>query len=169
METIAVYCEEQVKVYGITHTFNVNYQQLCFPLSNLSYAGNFLASLEVTGAVKRFEFITCQQTTDAVQLHLFTRTSEKSLSFNEDDAPSSKAHSFEVLGCGQTDLIFLHGPHFQDRYGILDVAVQALSSFDLLPVVTGCAGTSMYLAFKAGSGSAAEKVLRKTFLTPTSV
>lgn len=169
VETIAVYWEEQIKVYGVSHTYGVEYNRLDFPVSELSTCGHILERLEDSLTIQRFEFISCHVIDATINVHLFTKPTENNVPLQKIIHSFKIEQTITIQNSGQSDLIYLHGPHFQDRYGILDVAVQALTACDLTPLVTGCAGTSMYLAFNAGSGPEAENVLRETFLTPKSV
>ena len=43
------------------------------------------------------------------------------------------------------ELIYLHGPHFQDRYGIAEAALSPLQKADIPILAAGCSGTSVYI------------------------
>jgi len=66
------------------------------------------------------------------------------------------------------DILYLHGPHFQDRYGIADTAFNALLHNNIEILVSGCAGTSMYMVTPALQGQLALEILTETFLIPNS-
>ncbi|SDO83988.1 hypothetical protein [Desulforhopalus singaporensis] len=163
METIAVYWEEQIKVYGISDKFDLMLSTLTFDPSELEFWGQQIAALEA--GIKRFEFIACHRGEEVISLHLLLdKGSAKTL-----DEAVNRLAATRSLHCRKTwpvDLIYLHGPHFQDRFGIADAAATSLARHNLTPLITGCAGTSMYLVFRGGEGDRAKKTLTRTFLTP---
>ena len=64
------------------------------------------------------------------------------------------------------DLITFHGPHFGDRYRILQTALDSLDSRQVPLQVAACAGASISLVFPAGAGAAAKTALEKGFEAP---
>ena len=64
------------------------------------------------------------------------------------------------------DLITFHGPHFGDRYRILQTALDCLDSEQVPLRVAACAGASISLVFPAGAGTAAKTALEKGFEAP---
>lgn len=166
METIAVYWEERIKVYGITPKNGLSLATLQFPYCDLVHLAAWARTLEQK--INRFELITCQGSEEGGELHLLLESRhlenlEMSLQgdkFLEESVDLSLLHP--------VDLLYLHGPHFQDRYGILDAALQALRNHDIEIIGSGCAGTSMYLILPDGIGPTGHKVLTDTFLIPKS-
>jgi hypothetical protein len=65
-------------------------------------------------------------------------------------------------------LIFLHGPHFGDRYGIADAAVGALTKKGIPIVALGCTASSIYLVMPEDQREAAGRSLKEAFLMPSS-
>ncbi len=64
------------------------------------------------------------------------------------------------------DLITFHGPHFGDRYRILQTALNCLDNQGVPLLVAACAGASISLVFPAGAGTAAKTALEKGFEPP---
>lgn len=74
--------------------------------------------------------------------------------------------SSEGEGREPVDLITFHGPHFGDRYRILQVALSCLE-IDRVPLrAATCAGASISLVFPAGAGTVAQTALAKGFEAP---
>lgn len=166
METIAVYWEARVKVYGITGRPGLAMGVLLFPARRTGYWSERLIELE--SALKRFELVTCHGAdADMMQLSLVIEPSGRDtllkLMNGWLDGEQSTQFGMEY----QVDMVFLHGPHFQDRSGIADTAFSALAKNNIRIMLSGCAGTSMYLVFAEGEGSMAMKILTDTFLIPT--
>lgn len=159
METIAVYWEERIKVYGITAQYNLTLANITFSRSDLASIASILRHLE--SQINRFELVTCQDFSDVMRIHLLYEQQHSNWvadSFNGKDVQTTTP----------VDLIYLHGPHFQDRFGIIDSTLAALRAHGIFTICSGCAGTSMYLVFTEGVGREADRILTENFLIPTS-
>ncbi len=64
------------------------------------------------------------------------------------------------------DLITFHGPHFGDRYRILQTALNCLDEDRIPFLVAACAGASISLVVPSGRGIAAQSALEKGFEAP---
>ncbi|MCG8341288.1 MAG: hypothetical protein MI684_00400 [Chlorobiales bacterium] len=64
------------------------------------------------------------------------------------------------------DFIAFHGPHFGDRYRILDTALDCLEKAGLPLVLAGCTGASINLVLPQGQGRAAREALSRGFEAP---
>lgn len=168
LETIAVYKEARVKVYGITEKNGLALVTLSFPANQMEQWGQRVALLEEH--IKRFELVTYHATDkERTELHLLLdQIPLKSLSDTlEKWVKSEQQSTFQLRQ--PVDILYLHGPHFQDRFGIADIAFNALKQNDIEILVSGCAGTSMYLVTPSNQGTTTLKLLTETFLIPTSV
>lgn len=168
LETIAVYKEARVKVYGITEMDGLALVTLSFPANHMEQWGQRVALLEEH--IKRFELVTYHAADEKrTELHLlFDQIPLESLSDTlEKWVKSDQQSTFQLRQ--PVDILYLHGPHFQDRFGIADIAFNALKQNDIEILVSGCAGTSMYLVTPAHQGATTLKLLTETFLIPTSV
>lgn len=167
METIAVYWEACVKVYGITEKPGLVMGVLHFPAEHLGCWSDRI--IELGNSLRRFELVTCHGVeADRMQLSLVIEaTGRETLLKLMDGWLDGERQSTRFLVEEQVDLIFLHGPHFQDRFGIADIAFSALAKANIRIILSGCAGTSMYLVFAGGEGDTARKILTDTFLIPT--
>jgi hypothetical protein len=63
------------------------------------------------------------------------------------------------------DLVFFQGPHFGDRYGILDFTIRALGA-DVTLLGTVCATATIYLVLPSGQGRKAKEILHGAFEIP---
>lgn len=168
METVAVYKEEQVKVYGITEKADLALAILQFPTDKTEIWGLRTSAFE--DYVKRFELVTSHATDkNLIELHmLFDRTKSKTLSKKLTEWVKDEENTdFSIKQ--PVDLLYLFGPHFQDRFGIVDVAFNALLQDNIDILVSGCAGTSMYFVTSQKQGSSGLKILKDTFLIPTTI
>jgi aspartokinase len=59
--------------------------------------------------------------------------------------------------------LFFHGPHFGDRYGIVDTLMQALERVHVDPLALSCTVSSISVVIKEEHLAPALKVLSETF------
>lgn len=67
---------------------------------------------------------------------------------------------------GPTAAIFIHGPHFGDRYGVADTLLQALDRARVSPLALSCTISSISTVLKQQELGAAVQVLEETFEAP---
>lgn len=174
VETIAVYREERVKVYGITLRRGLSLATLDLAGQACGELGRCLATLPID--CHRFDLVTGQYSgDDRFQLQLlFDQISQPTLVSTLESVLNSSGIAGDEARTGllvrtPVAVLFLHGPHFQDRYGIADVAFSALAEGEIPILLSACAGTSMYLVLSDQLAEAGMELLRRTFLIPTAV
>jgi aspartokinase len=64
------------------------------------------------------------------------------------------------------ELVFFQGPHFGDRYGIADVALEALAGKGVEMMAIVCSGACIYILLPEGKSEEAVLVLAETFEIP---
>jgi len=168
VETIAVYREERVKVYGITEKADLALIILRFPAASAELWG--LRIIELEKFLKRFELVTCHAGShNTIELHLLFDRKDSSALHRSINAVIKNEEKTEVILKQPVDILFLFGPHFQDRFGIVDIAFSALRDSRIDILVSGCAGTSMYFVTSEKQGRKGLQVLTDTFLIPTTI
>lgn len=169
METIAVYWEPRIKVYGITDKRALFLSALACPAARLGYWSERIMDLD--SSLARFELVTCHGADKDKRLQLFlvvdSAMRETMTGLMAGWLAAERSAQFTAIG--PVDMVFLHGPHFQDRFGIAETAFAALAKKDIPVKISGCAGTSMYLVVAEGQGDAAVTILTDTFFIPTVV
>ncbi|MFT5698884.1 MAG: aspartokinase [Desulforhopalus sp.] len=167
METIAIYWEKQVKVYGILLKTSLTLVNLKLgPVDSLPWH-SLLTQFE-NNSVK-FELIASVPHNHNENTLTLILTADQLLIFKtilhkiQHNGTTSFSDSYKII-----DLIYLHGPHFQERFGILSKAIEPLSSHKIEITLSGCAGNSMYIAIAEGLGKECTEILHNTFHTPTS-
>ncbi len=164
METIAVYWEPKIRVYGLTTRSGLSLYTLIFPIARLAYWGGVVGSLEIKGS--EFELINLQTASaTTMQLCLLPAQDEQAADVRmilETGAEHEEATCFKVVT--PVELIYLHGPHFQDRYGIADAALRPLHTARIPILSAGCAGTSVYLVVSENRAEEAAACLSETFV-----
>jgi len=166
METIAVYWEERIKIYGISTKHGLTLLSL-FPVdvsatgiagmcsSLSSFLPEFVLSAYQQGAKPRFDIVTPREMGNEASVRV--------------RQVRDKLKNVAVTVIDDVSMISLHGPHFQDRFGIAEVAVKALTVARIPMLLHVCAGTSLQLIVPEYSCKQTCDILRQTFVIPTSV
>lgn len=161
METIAVYWEAPIRIYGLTEKRSLTLLRLEFPATRLEYWAEVVSEIEAHGD---FELLFLQST-DAV-CRLFLLPSGKDTA----DLESELRRRLAVEGgaamsrVAPVAVLYLFGPHFQDRFGIAEAALSPLRQENISVHAMGCAGTSIYLVVDDTSVEKARAALSKTFV-----
>jgi len=168
VQTIAVYKEEHVKVYGITQRADLALCLLRFPVQGMDIWGKRISALE--NIITRFELVTYHTTNNNhIEAHLLLALESATLLKDRLGEWEKDQEKFEFFIRQPVEALYLFGPHFQDRFGIVNVAFKALLENGVDILVSGCAGTSMYFVTPENQGGNGMKTLRDTFLIPTSI
>jgi aspartokinase len=164
METIAVYWEPKIRIYGLTTKTGLSLYSLIFPVDRLSYWGEIVKNLEEQG--REFELVNLQTASATTMLLCLLPASRAQGSdirtILEASAENEKATYLQVTA--PVELIYLHGPHFQDRYGIAEAALTPLNKAHISILSAGCAGTSVYIAVNEQRAQEAVACLSETFV-----
>lgn len=168
METIAVYQEERVKVYGITRKVDLALGILSFPVHLAHIWGRRIMSFDLLP--KRFELVTYHASDkNRTELHLVFDCENSDIFSDTLRAWTKDEQETDFTLKHPVEILYLFGPHFQDRYGIGDIAVHALTRNKTDILVSGCSGTSMYFVTPEHQSRDGQRTLTDTFLIPTTV
>lgn len=164
METIAVYWEPKIRVYGLTTETGLSLYTVVFPVDRLSYWGGVVRHLGGEGG--EFILINLQKVSAAtMQLCLLPAAGSGAQDVGkwlEKGLKNEATTSLRVIA--PVELIYLHGPHFQDRYGIAEAAIRPLNNADIPILSAGCAGTSVYIVVSENRAREAAVCLSETFV-----
>lgn len=167
MQTIAVYKEERVKIYGITQRTDLALCLLRYSVQNMDNWGKRISEAE--DFIKRFELVTSHITAEnSVETHLLLARKSAALLKKRLGVWQKDQQGSELIIRQPVEALYLFGPHFQDRFGIVNLAFEALLAKGTEVLVAGCAGTSMYFVTPENQSGSGLKALRDTFLIPTS-
>lgn len=166
METIAVYWEPIIRTYGFNLLEKQVFCQVTLPLENLGVLGGTFQQLDDKQVGFRLAWAQAQG-----------RHGMKFFLLCDDGHWQYLRPSWErALGSGvdlglrsQTivDIVFFHGPHFGDRYGILDYTFRALVPDQIPLLAVTCSVATIYLVVIAGRGGRLKEQLSKAFKIPT--
>ena len=158
METIAVYWEQPIKTYGFQKVTDLVLVEFSYPLKEITSLGKTL-SQDALQKVKA-EFIMVQERGDAISITLCLSEKEyKDFWVSVADAPGSTPCEYTY----PVGIIYFHGPHFGDRYGIAEATFSTLSDADIEIVASGCSASSVFVVMAQDDLARAEDVLSHTF------
>ncbi len=165
METIAFYWEPIIRTYGFQTETGLSLTTLEVSPDRMGDLGRAFAAM---GAQKGLFRAVFAQIDDGmrflVYLLLDRKQVDNAVSHIETELESTDPVSVSTMD--PVDLIYFHGPHFGDRYGIADAVFHTLDA-DAVPVlVSGFSGSVVYLVVPGGSVHAAEQSLAKAFTVP---
>jgi len=164
METIAIYWEPVIKTYGFQEAADLCLCEIALSNRDLADWGLFLARAELAAG---FRLLLLEPTAG----HLL----RFSCLFDRRDAPEMQHLLGESLAPAQrqslrmtcpVDMLFFHGPHFGDRYGIARAAFDALAAEKLPLLVAACAGSAVYLVLPPERLGDARRLLGRVFVDP---
>lgn len=168
METVAVYQEERVKVYGISRKVDLALAIISFPIHRVHLWGRRIMDFDLL--IKRFELVTYHASDkNRTELHLvFDYENSSKLGDTLGDLTKNEQET-DVAFKQPVEILYLFGPHFQDRFGIANIAVHALTRNKTDILVSGCSGTSMYFVTPEHQSRDGLRALTDTFFIPTTI
>lgn len=158
METIAVYWESRIKTYGFQRITDLALIEFSCPLSEIESLGEILSQDDLQ--MLRPRFIIAQESDQVISFVLCLSGKEgKDFHASLEKTPGPTPHRY----IHPVGIIFFHGPHFGDRYGIADSTFSTLSRAEIRVIASGCSASSIYLVLVQDDMGKAEKVLGETF------
>lgn len=159
METIAIYWEPIIKTYGIEERTGLSL--VTIPLQIKNPDSGPLRYLEATKGCDNVVIIFAPPSSDgSLRLHLLFDGASPINTKGAEPPP-------EVQIEAPVELLYFHGPHFGDRYGIADAALGALTDAKIPLKTMACSGASVYIVVPEGFARLAGKALSQAFAVPS--
>jgi aspartokinase len=160
-----VYWEPVIRVYGFDIRKDISLIELEIFTEHAAYWGEHIHA----EAQNSSDFImVLAQYVDQTALRLcIAMQQDKGVPFCQTlEDKCKKEYSLSIQIRKQVDALFFHGPHFQDRYGIIAAALRSLDNDQITLYSSGCTGTSVYLIIGSGQADLAKEMLAKSFVVP---
>jgi hypothetical protein len=167
LETIAVYWEPVIKTYGFMEQAGLTLFRFSCPVDRMADWGQrmqewgtagdgfiMVAGSGLNGQTLQFNLLFEQQ------------GGERYKAVMEEWMEAEPRTSIQVET--PVELIYFHGPHYGDRYGIARAALKALTVQAVPVLAMACTGASVYLIMPEGKARSARKALGQAFLSPES-
>ena len=158
METIAVYWEPRIKTYGFQRITDLALIEFSCPLSEIKPLGEILSQDDLK--ILRPKFIIAQVSNHEISFIICLPLKE-SKDFHTSLEKTSSPTPYKYIH--PVSIIFFHGPHFGDRYGIANATFSSLSKAGLKILASGCSSASVFLVLAQHDIDKAEEILSETF------
>ena len=162
LETAAAYWEPVIKIYGSSLKKDLLITTAHVPQNRLSRLGKELQAVE--GGKGIFEM--------ALMQHLGGNAYKLGLVYEKRRVAayrqlfSTGVDLFSGIEHRDAELLYLHGPHFHDRYGVASAALSSLQGKGCELFAVGCSGTSIYVITPENKGQRSAEALEKIFIVP---
>ena len=164
METIAFYWENKIKTYGFQTELGLSLFQIMIPPYELAGLGSTF--FHDTSGIN-FSWILVQQLPDRLfRIHILLDHNWKQPMQALLKRYQKKSTGLNLRTESPVEMIFFHGPHFGDRYGIADTALHTLRRKSLPIIAAGCTGASVYIILPHRCAAKAGDLLSAVFETP---
>ena len=164
METIAVYWEDRVKTYGFQTERNLSLFRIAIAPQALARVGSTL--LKETGTI-HFSWVLVQATsTRTLKLHILLAQQWHQPMQTLLDDYRENGEDLDLRVVSPVEMVFFHGPHFGDRFGIADKALGTLRKKGLPILAAGCTGASVYIVVPEDGSTEASRLLSDVFDPP---
>ena len=165
METIAVYWEQRVKIYGFQEKKNLSFLKLHLDYGDLGILGALLRQLGGSG-LKYHLVLTPPVQKPAFGLYLLVDIEYEDRLQTEVRSiiPDSPQASLQIIS--PVESLHFHGPHFGDRYGIVTRAYKTLTEKNIKIFASACSSNSVYLILAEGALDEAKKHLSEVYEVP---
>jgi hypothetical protein len=168
METIAVYWESKIRTYGFNLFEGVGLHRIDLLADDLATWAGALHS--VTDDEASFRLVWCQRETPGPFTFFLVCNEDTWHGLHPLPASGgSEAQAAQAMTHTPADVICFHGPHFGDRYGIMDFTYRALAQGPVPLLGAVCSVASIYLVVPAGWGGKTQALLMAAFEIPKSV
>lgn len=157
METIAIYWEPQIKTYGIDVEKGVCLLTAALAAHELEpFCEGIVSALTPPGKVKMVSVTPGDS--DRMLVHCVTS------SVSSDACDVAAFSGMEAIN--DVELVYFHGPHYGDRYGIAVAAMKALTQHHVPVLSFACSGASVYIVVPNGQSDNASQSLSRAFIVP---
>ena len=158
METIAVYWESRIKTYGFQRINDLALIELSYTLSDIKSLGELFSKDDLK--TLRPKFIIAQVTNHEISF-IFCLPVKESKVLRR--LLKKTSHPISCRHIQPVSIVFFHGPHFGDRYGIADATFSTLSKAGIKILASGCSLASVFLVLATHDIDKAEEALAETF------
>jgi aspartokinase len=165
MEITASYWESRIKTYGFQKATDLSLVELTATVRGVESLGRAFCRMSDLGI--EFHLVFSGLSAERfLKGYLLMGRERETLLTEFMGRRDSGAEGVRVHVISPVDLVFFHGPHFADRYGIMDASLQALASRGLHIMASVCSGSCVYIVVPQGKAEEAASALSEAFEVP---
>ncbi len=159
METIAIYWEPQIKTYAIDVEMGLCLLSATAAIGDLATRDGVLSFIQPAGKVM---MVSATPHADG-RMRIHCVTSAGGVPPDGDGAAGMAPGVRVTHGVA---LVYFHGPHYGDRYGIAVAALKALAEHGVTALSMACSGASVYIVVSENRSEDARMALSTAFVVP---
>jgi len=165
MEITAAYWEPRIKTYGFQKVTDLSLVEMTAVDQGMESLGLALRRLGDLGIEFHLVFSGMSDRGFPKGYLLTGREREEILSgFMHPEGSVEPGVLFRLVS--PVELVFFQGPHFADRYGIMDASLQALTAKGIHIMASACSGSCVYLVVPGGKADETVAALSEAFDVP---
>jgi aspartokinase len=164
LETTAAYREPRIKTYGFEKMTALSLFEISGSKADMGSLGLAFCSMADRGVP--FHLVFSPSSSEGLEFWLITQRPWAKVIREHIDLCIPGGTETVIRRTSSVELVFFQGPHFGDRYGILDTTVQALACKGITVKATVCSGACIYIVLPEGKSDEAIKALRESFEIP---
>lgn len=158
-EIVCSYEEEIIKVYGIIEQTDLDLWKCSVPVTRLQDLGTALLIMDEEGI--RMPFLIVQ--TDWDDRRLIACCLARSHRRHVTDLLTRHGLGSDYLAATPVAVLYLHGPHFGDRYGIARALTATMSKANIAPLAISCSVSSMSAVVQEHDLESTSRALHQNF------
>ena len=166
LETRAAYWESRIKTYGFQRITGLSLFEMTVPGEGIESLGRAFCGMGDAGV--GFHLVCSRASSQGLEVLLlapaqFTKVIEEHL---QEIVKGAGKFSRRPLAA---EMVFFQGPHFGDRYGIVDTTLRALAAKRIRMTAMACSGSCIYLVVPEGRSEEAVLALSDVCEIPKAV
>jgi aspartokinase len=164
MEIIAVYREKKIKTYGFHTQTGLQLASVTLPVHQVAEWGN---RIDKKSGSRNFVMALVQMSGEgALRLYFLFDPDEAEAEAFEANLDLASLAVSDLKVEAPVELVYFHGPHYGDRYGIAHATFSALASQGMSVLAAGCTGSSLYIVVPEKTAQTVTRCLSETFEVP---
>jgi aspartokinase len=164
LETIAVYWENKIKTYGFQVERDLSLFQISMAPRALTRFGSVV--FNDTSDIQFGWVLVQASSTHTLEIHILLDQKWEQPMHALLESYRRDAKGLDLRVKSPVEMVFFHGPHFGDRYGIADTALGTLRRKGLPILIAACTGASVYIIVPEHRSAEAKDILSDVFDTP---
>jgi aspartokinase len=165
VDTIAIYCEPKIKTYGFHEACDLSLLEIEFKTGQMGRWGSEIRRLGDLNI--GFNLVLTQYLGEkGLRAYLLFERQWEAKILSHMNRVSRVDAGEQIHVTSPVELIYFYGPHYGDRYGIVNSAFRVLRANAVPILAAGCSSSAIYLVLPEGRVGKARAFLADAFEVP---